>query len=141
MYSVDSYFWARNLCELPLQLILPFFFTPCMYFGCNMNYHSPTPFFNFSNIQYIFNVSQQFKVFITIANGLACESLGLITATLTKSIEQAAVLSPVFILPMMLFAGFFVKQDSIPVILIPFKYLSIFKYSFQAYVQVFYFLI
>jgi len=70
-------------------------------------------------------------------NGLACESLGLITATLTKSIEQAAVLSPVFILPMMLFAGFFVKQDSIPVILIPFKYLSIFKYSYQAYVEVF----
>ena len=52
MYSVDSYFWARNLCELPLQVILPFFFTPCMYFGCNMNYHSPTPFFNFSNIHF-----------------------------------------------------------------------------------------
>ena len=69
-------------------------------------------------------------------NGLAFESLGLITATLTKSVEQAAVLSPLFLFPMMLLAGFFVKQDNIPVILIPFEYLSIFKFSFQAYVEV-----
>lgn len=69
-------------------------------------------------------------------NGLACESLGLISATLAKNIEQAAVISPILILPAMLFAGFFVKQDSVPVILLPFKYISIYKYGYQAYIQV-----
>jgi hypothetical protein len=33
----------------------------------------------------------------------------------------------------MLFAGFFVNQDNIPTFLFPFKEISVFKYSFQAY--------
>lgn len=36
------------------------------------------------------------------------------------------------IIPFMLFAGFFVNQDNIPVYLIEFQYLSIFKYGYQA---------
>lgn len=41
-------------------------------------------------------------------------------------------LTPVLIIPFMLFAGFFVNQNNIPVYLIEFQYLSIFKYGFQA---------
>ena len=48
--------------------------------------------------------------------------------------QLAVTLTPVLIIPFMLFAGFFVNQDNIPWFLTPFQYLSIFKYGFQALV-------
>lgn len=35
----------------------------------------------------------------------------------------------------MLFAGFFVNQSNIPEFLYPFKYISLFKYGLQAFIQ------
>lgn len=48
--------------------------------------------------------------------------------------QLAVTLTPVLIIPFMLFAGFFVNQDNIPWFLKPFQYMSIFKYGFQALV-------
>lgn len=45
-------------------------------------------------------------------------------------------LVPVLIIPMMLFAGFFVGQDKIPYYFYEFKYISPIKYGFQAGVVV-----
>lgn len=44
-------------------------------------------------------------------------------------------LTPVLIIPFMLFAGFFVNQANIPKFLIVFQYLSIFKYGYQALME------
>ena len=41
-------------------------------------------------------------------------------------------LTPVLIIPFMLFAGFFVSSDNIPIFLKEFEYLSIFKYGYEA---------
>jgi ABC-type multidrug transport system permease subunit len=43
------------------------------------------------------------------------------------------IIMPVILVPTMLFAGFFVNQNNIPWFLLPIKYISIFKYSYQAY--------
>ena len=56
----------------------------------------------------------------------------LIIGTLFSDKQLAVTLTPVLIIPFMLFAGFFVNQDNIPWFLIPFEYLSIFKYGYQA---------
>lgn len=48
MYGIDTYFWARNLCEFPLQIVLPFIFTPCIYYACNLNNINGDAFINFS---------------------------------------------------------------------------------------------
>lgn len=56
----------------------------------------------------------------------------LIIGTLFSDKQLAVTLTPVLIIPFMLFAGFFVNQDNIPVYLIEFQYLSIFKYGYQA---------
>lgn len=42
-------------------------------------------------------------------------------------------MTPVLIVPTMLFAGFFVNQDNIPVFLWPLKMVAVFRYGFQAY--------
>lgn len=48
LYGVGAYFWARNLCEFPLQIIIPFIFTPCIYFACNLNNTEVEKIFIFS---------------------------------------------------------------------------------------------
>ncbi len=40
--------------------------------------------------------------------------------------------APLTIIPFMLFSGFFVNQDSIPPIMLPLQYISMFKYGLQA---------
>jgi len=47
----------------------------------------------------------------------------------------AVTLTPVLIVPFMLFAGFFVATSSIPVWLREFEYISIYKYGYQALMQ------
>ena len=56
----------------------------------------------------------------------------LIISTLFSDKQLAVTLTPVLIIPFMLFAGFFVNQSNIPIWLIEFQYLSFFKYGYQA---------
>jgi ABC-2 type transporter len=62
----------------------------------------------------------------------ASGSYALIISTLFSDKQLAVTLTPILIIPFMLFAGFFVNQDNIPVWLIEFQYLSFFKYGYQA---------
>jgi ABC-type multidrug transport system permease subunit len=57
-------------------------------------------------------------------------SYALIISTLFSDKQVAVTLTPVLIIPFMLFAGFFVNQDNIPIWLIEFQYLSFFKYGY-----------
>jgi len=65
----------------------------------------------------------------------ASSGYALIIGTLFSDKQLAVTLTPVLIIPFMLFAGFFVNQDNIPKFLLPFEYLSIFKYGYQALMQ------
>ena len=62
----------------------------------------------------------------------ASGSYALIISTLFSDKQLAVTLTPILIIPFMLFAGFFVNQDNIPIWLIEFQYLSFFKYGYQA---------
>lgn len=59
-------------------------------------------------------------------------SYALIISTIFSDKQLAVTLTPVLIIPFMLFAGFFVNQNNIPIWLIEFQYLSFFKYGYQA---------
>ena len=65
-------------------------------------------------------------------------SYGYFLSIIFPDAEMALSLIPVIIVPFMLFGGFFVNQSNIPYYLYPFQYLSIFKYGFQAAIQVCY---
>lgn len=62
----------------------------------------------------------------------ASSGYALILGTIFSDKQLAVTLTPVLIIPFMLFAGFFVNQENIPKFLIEFQYLSIFKYGYQA---------
>lgn len=62
--------------------------------------------------------------------------MGLLLGTIVPNKQIGMAIAPVTIIPFMLFAGFFVSQDNIPPVLIPFQYISIFKFAMQALMQV-----
>jgi hypothetical protein len=62
----------------------------------------------------------------------AAGAYALIIGVIFSDKQLAVTLTPVLIIPFMLFAGFFVNQDNIPIWLIEFQYLSFFKYGYQA---------
>ena len=65
-------------------------------------------------------------------------SYALIISTLFSDKQLAVTLTPILIIPFMLFAGFFVNQSNIPIWLIEFQYLSFFKYGYQTLMLVSY---
>lgn len=69
-------------------------------------------------------------ILILIYNASSGYSL-IISASFSDK-QLAVTLTPVLIIPFMLFAGFFVSSDNIPVFLKEFEYLSIFKYGYES---------
>lgn len=59
-------------------------------------------------------------------------SLGIFFASLFESLPVALAVTPLILLPLMLFSGLFVNQGSIPVYFDWIKYLSPMKYGFEA---------
>ena len=62
--------------------------------------------------------------------------MSLIVGCTIADKQLAVALTPVLVVPMMLFAGFFVTFDKIPIYLKPIGYMSFFKYGFQCLAQI-----
>jgi len=57
-------------------------------------------------------------------------------STIFPKPEMVLALAPVIIIPLLMFAGFFVNQNNIPYFFYPIQYLSFVKYGFQAKIMV-----
>lgn len=64
--------------------------------------------------------------------GIAGTSIGLLVGSISKSPQMAAVIIPVFIMPMILFSGFYKNRSDIDRWIGWLEYLSPPKYSFNA---------
>jgi ABC-type multidrug transport system permease subunit len=73
-----------------------------------------------------------FLVAVHMLGWFAGSGYGLFLSTIFPSLEIAMALVPILIIPFFVLAGFFVQQSSIPIWLIEFEYLSVFKWIFQA---------
>jgi len=115
MYAVSAYFWAKIFSEFPSSLLTPTIFGAIVYYAIGFN-----------------DQEGKFPLFLVILFLIYNASSGyaLILGTIFSDKQLAVTLTPVLIIPFMLFAGFFVNQDNIPVWLIEFQYLSIFKYGY-----------
>jgi ABC-type multidrug transport system permease subunit len=117
MYNVGPYFWAKVISELPFSILTPCIFGIIVYFTVGLNPNVGTFFWMLFTLILIYNASSGYSL--------------IISASFSDK-QLAVTLTPVLIIPFMLFAGFFVSASSIPVFLKEFEYLSIFKYGFQA---------
>jgi len=120
MYSVGPYFWAKVISEFPFALLTPCLFGAIVYFCVDLN-----PGAN--------HFAMFLLILVLVYNASSGYSL-IISASFSDK-QLAVTLTPVLIIPFMLFAGFFVSTTSIPWFLKEFEYLSIFKYGYQALMQ------
>lgn len=63
-------------------------------------------------------------------------SFGLLLSIIFPNPEMAISLVPVTIIPLLVFAGFFVNQNNVPYYFYPIQYLSMVKYGFQAAIMI-----
>ena len=115
MYGCTPYFWAKVISELPFSILVPAIFGCIVYYAIGYN---PA----------VENFGIFLGILILIYNASSGYSL-IISASFSDK-QLAVTLTPVLIIPFMLFAGFFVSSDNIPWYLKEFEYLSIFKYGY-----------
>lgn len=63
------------------------------------------------------------------------ESISFVVSAMAATPQQAGAIAPIFIVTAILFGGFFINEDAVPVWLSWLKYLSYIKYSFAALMQ------
>ena len=97
LYRVSTYFWAKVVAQIPLALILPTIYVFIVYFTVGLTLSSwKKPFIS------ILGAILEYKTFA---------SFGYVIGTAVTDRQVATLLTPLTIVPMLLFAGFFVKQD------------------------------
>ncbi|XP_065053013.1 protein white-like isoform X1 [Rhopilema esculentum] len=117
MYRCDSYFLSKMLAELPWYMLGPFLFSTIVYWMIGLRS-------TFEN--YII-----FCCIILLINQCSL-SYGYLISTISPSVQVASALGAPMMMPFLLFGGFFLKDESVPPYFIWLKYLSWFKYSFEA---------
>eukprot|EP01083_Nonionella_stella_P176820 619668_1 len=117
MYSTLSYFLSKVIVEMPFNLIFILVTTSIAYPMLNLT-PGADKFFEF--------------VLICFGTSLFAYGLGLFVGAMAASPEAAAALLPVSIIPFMMFAGFFVNVDSMPVWISWMAYVSFMRYGFEA---------
>ena len=115
MYNASPYFWAKVISELPFSIATPALFGAIVYYPLGLNPGAEYFFAFLLTCILVYNASTGFSLVISVS---------------FSNKQLAVTLTPVLIIPFMLFAGFFVAESNIPVWLKEFEYLSIFKYGY-----------
>jgi len=117
MYRTSPYFWAKVISELPFSIMTPVVFGCIVYYAIGFNPDFATFIVFLVILVLIYNASSGYSL--------------IISASFSDK-QLAVTLTPVLIIPFMLFAGFFVSSDNIHWYLKEFEYLSIFKYGYES---------
>ncbi|XP_073313781.1 ABC transporter G family member 14-like [Primulina huaijiensis] len=114
MYRLSSYYLARTVGDLPLELALPTIFTFIFYW---MGGLKPDP------------ATFIFSLLIVLLSVLVSQSLGLAFGAILMDVKQAATLASVTTLVFLIAGGYYVRQ--IPPFMVWLKYLSFSYYCYK----------
>lgn len=114
MYSTLAYYLSKNVAELPMYFVLPLIYSSIVYFMIGL-YPGAAQFFIF------------YGVMVLLIN--TCVSFGYWVSCMSPTVTIALAIGPPMIMPLLLFGGFFLSADSVPVYFIWLKYLSWFLYT------------
>lgn len=116
-YSVSAFYWGLTVSDFPVQLLLPTLSTVLVYWTVGLQ-----------------NDAEKFFVFwgILMVAFQAAFSIGFLIGSSVPNVEVGLALGPIIMVTNMLFAGFFVNLDDIPVFLRWISYVSFVRYGFQA---------
>lgn len=114
-YSLKSYYLAISVADLPFQAIFCIIYVSIVYYFTSQ----PWELFRFS----MFLGSCLMIAFVA-------QSVGLVVGA-AMNVQNGVFLAPVMSVPFLLFSGFFVSFDAIPVYLRWITYLSYIRYGFE----------
>lgn len=119
MYSLSSYFAARMVGDLPMELILPAIFITMTYWMAGLN-HDP--------VSFLLTLAIMF-VYVLVAQGL-----GLLVGASIMDAKRGSTLLTLIMLGFLLMGGFYVHK--IPAWFAWLKYTSLTYYSYQLLINV-----
>lgn len=117
LYSVESYFAAKNIVETPVAFICCSFFVAIVYFTSSQRIDSPTYFFVFYCVY--------------LLEAFSAQSLGYLAGAVFSDVQQAFSISNIVILIMILCSGVLISDSSMPIYIFWLKYLSPLKYVIE----------
>ena len=117
-YALGIYYISTFLSTLPIQIIFPVIFGAILYWIVGLN-PDPTRFLWF--------------LLITILTNFASIGLGFLCGCVAPSVEAATTIGQTLVALMILFSGFFIHTDSLPVWLRWLTYISTIRWSFMAF--------
>ncbi|KAH8279628.1 hypothetical protein KR018_010880 [Drosophila ironensis] len=114
-YSLKSYYLAISVADLPFQAIF------CVIYVSIVYYFTSQPWELF-----------RFSMFLSacLLISFVAQSVGLVVGA-AMNVQNGVFLAPVMSVPFLLFSGFFVSFDAIPVYLRWITYLSYIRYGFE----------
>lgn len=117
-YSIKSYFLAKSIVDLPVQVASPVVYILTMYVATG---HPLDSYLRLSLVIV-------FCVLLTIAS----QSLGMLAGAVAKgNVTGALYLSVAFLAPMVLFSGAFIFVQDVPMLFKPFCSLSVLRYALE----------
>ncbi|KAL4512254.1 hypothetical protein ABPG72_005256 [Tetrahymena utriculariae] len=120
LYSVQAYFMAKVLVESILSLLCPIIFIVISYYMVGLN----ADFGRFC-----------FFLLVGILNSFVGQSQGMFFGSLFKDAQTAVNVTPLMILPFMLFGGFYKNVANMPDWNAWLQWISCYRYAFEATVR------
>ncbi|GAB1863239.1 ATP-binding cassette sub-family G member 1 [Camponotus japonicus] len=114
-YSLKSYYLAITLSDIPFQVVFSVMYVTIVYFSTSQP-ADMTRFFMFLSTCLLIS--------------FVAQSVGLVVGA-AMNVQNGVFLAPVMSVPFLLFSGFFVSFDAIPVYLRWITYLSYIRYGFE----------
>ncbi|KAL3664426.1 hypothetical protein V7S43_010749 [Phytophthora oleae] len=122
LYHLFSWYFAKNVSEIPMQILLPIVFF--------------VPAYLLIGIGHGFDVYIYQQIIMILVNSCAV-GLGYMVSCLVRRIDIAPIIGMIIILPFMLFGGLLINSDDCPKYFVWIQYISPIKYGFEAIMKIF----
>ncbi|KAG7386895.1 hypothetical protein PHYPSEUDO_015100 [Phytophthora pseudosyringae] len=122
LYSVASWYAAKNLCELPQQVILPVI--------------SLLPLYFLVGIGHDFSMYIQMQLVVILLHS-SCVAFGYCISCLCRRIDVAPLAGNIVLMPLLLLGGLFIDPSDVPAVLRWVQYITPFRYGYYGLMRVF----
>lgn len=117
LYPAWMYFICKNIVDLPMAILIPFLYSIIFYFMANLRPQAEA-FLVF-----------YFFMFVVGESG---RSLGYLLSVMTNNLAVASILVTPLAIPVLVYGGFFIQTDSIPIYFSWIPYVSWFNYAYKS---------
>lgn len=119
LYGTFVFSLSRNIVELPFLIVIPLLWSCILYFMIGLAL-TAGQFFMF--------------YFVLFLISLAGNSIGLLMGSAISEAKLISIFIPIFIMPLVLFSGFYKNNQDIPMWIGWIQYISPIKYSFIGFI-------